>query len=258
MVSATAEAIIGGDLARRVPIDRSGSEFDRLAMTLNLMLDRIGALMDNLRQVSTDVAHDLRTPLTRLHAQLDRAADGDPDAIAAAQHQAGELLEIFAALLRIAEIEGLSDRRRPADVDISTLLNEMVETYRPDIESAGRRIVATVDPNLALVGDRRLLAQAISNLIENGLRHSPEGATIMVTGRSHKDRLKITVKDDGPGVTIADASRLFQRFARAEASRTTPGHGLGLALVRAVATAHRGHAEIVSGPCFVIQINLPH
>jgi signal transduction histidine kinase len=256
-VSATAKAIIDGDLARRVPTDGSGSEFDRLATTLNLMLDRIGVLMDNLRQVSTDVAHDLRTPLTRLHAQLDRAAGGDPDAITAARDQAGELLEIFAALLRIAEIEGLAERLRPTPVDLTILLNEMVETYRPDIEEEGRRMVATIEPGLALIGDRRLIAQAISNLIENGLRHSPAGATITVTGEQRAGRILMTVGDNGPGVTAADSARLFQRFARAEVSRTTPGHGLGLALVRAVATAHNGHAKLLSEPGFVVRLSLP-
>lgn len=126
-IDATAQAIIAGDLTQRVPRDGSDSEFDRLAATLNRMLDRMAALMDNLRQVSTDVAHDLRTPLTRLCNQLDRAAAGDPGAIDSARRQADDLLEIFAALLRIAEVEGLAERRALGTVDLSALLEDMAE-----------------------------------------------------------------------------------------------------------------------------------
>ena len=225
-----------------MPRDGSDSEFDRLAATLNRMLDRMAALMDNLRQVSTDVAHDLRTPLTRLCNQLDRAAAGDAEAIDAARRQADDLLEIFAALLRIAEVEGLAERRAMAVIDLSALLDDMAETYRPDFEAAGHHLATDIAPGLYVEGDRRLLAQALSNLLENTLRHTPAGTTAMLSARTTQDVIEVTLKDDGPGVSPGDAQRLFRRFARAEVSRTTDGHGLGLALVRAIAVGHGGNA----------------
>ena len=246
-VDTTAKAIIAGDLTQRVPRDESGSEFDRLAATLNQMLDRISALMDNLRQVSSDVAHDLRTPLTRLCNQLERAATGQSEAdraaaINAARDQANELLEIFAALLRIAEVEGLAERRALALLDLSALLEEMADTYRPDFEAGNRQLVTSIPRGLHVYGDRRLLAQAVSNLLENALRHTPTTTTATLSAVASRRTIEIKLEDDGPGVPSADAERLFQRFARAEASRTTAGHGLGLALVKAIAAGHGGEA----------------
>ncbi len=248
-IDTTAKAIIAGDLAQRVPRDGSDSEFDRLAATLNRMLDRIGALMDNLRQVSSDVAHDLRTPLTRLCNQLERAATGQDEhertaAIHAARDQANEMLEIFAALLRIAEVEGLAERRALAPVDLSLLLEEMADTYRPDYETGDRYLATDIPPGLNVRGDRRLLAQAVSNLLENALRHTPAGTTAKLSAVSRDGIVEVVFADDGPGVSPADADRLFQRFARAETSRSTAGHGLGLALVRAVMIGHGGEATL--------------
>ncbi len=248
-IDATAQAIIGGDLSRRVPRDHSGSEFDRLAGTLNVMLDRIAGLMDNLRQVSSDVAHDLRTPLTRLYNQLERAQGqrGEVEraaAIGIARDQAAELLEIFAALLRIAEVEGLAERRALGRVDVSALVAEMEDTYRPDMEATGHILVAEAETDLAVAGDRRLIAQAMSNLLDNAIRHTPAGSTVRLMTRDKAGAVQISVEDDGPGVADADRARLFQRFARSEAARSTPGHGLGLALVRAVAIAHGGTVEL--------------
>ncbi len=256
-IDATAQAIIAGDLMQRVLRDGSDSEFDRLAATLNRMLDRMAALMDNLRQVSTDVAHDLRTPLTRLCNHLDRAAAGDAEAIDAARRQADDLLEIFAALLRIAEVEGLAKRRAMAVIDLSALLEDMAETYRPDFEATGHHLATDIAPGLHVEGDRRLLAQAVSNLLENSLRHTPEGTTATLSARTTRDAIEVTLKDDGPGAPSTDAERLFQRFARAETSRSTDGHGLGLALVRAIAVGHGGNAILSgSGSGFGVTIRL--
>lgn len=262
-IDATAKAIIAGDLAQRVPGDGSGSEFDQLAATLNRMLDRIAALMENLRQVSTDVAHDLRTPLTRLCNQLERATacEGDADrlaAIRAARQQADELMEIFSALLRIAEVEGLAEQRALPSVDLSALLEEMADTYRPDFEAGERHLATSISAGLHTRGDRRLLAQALSNLLENALRHTPAGTRVALAANGAADAIEVAIEDDGPGVPPADAKRLFQRFARAEVSRTTEGHGLGLALVRAIAGRHGGEAVISrSEDGFGITLRLP-
>ncbi len=249
-IDATARAIIGGDFARRVPRDGSGSEFDRLAGTLNAMLDRIEGLMENLRQVSSDVAHDLRTPLTRLCSSLDQAAQESDDQarsarLDSARAQAAELLEIFSALLRIAEIEGMSERLPRERLDLSTVLERMAESYRPDFEDSGRSLHLVLMQDMQVAGDQRLLNQALANLLDNALRHTPAGTNVTISGERVKDGVKVTVADDGPGGPAQHRARLFDRFARAESARSTPGHGLGLAMVRAIALAHGGDARIL-------------
>ena len=261
-IDATARGIIGGDLDRRVPVDGSGSEFDRLAVTLNRMLDRISGLMTDLRSVSSDVAHDLRTPLTRLLNRLERAlADPRPDVqtqqIEAARMQANELLEIFAALLRIAEVEGLSDAIPRQVVDLSELVEQMAETYGPDLEAHGCRLTCDIASGLRVQADRRLLAQALSNLLENLLRHTPSGTNATITARNAQGTIELLVGDDGPGVAPADRVRLFRRFARGERARSTAGNGLGLALVAAVASAHGGTASLATGPGFGVLMRIP-
>ena len=179
-------------------------------------------------------------------------------AIQAAREQADELLEIFASLLRIAEVEGLAERRALKPIDLSALLEEMVDTYGPDFEGSKRRLVSDIAPALQVRGDRRLLAQALSNLLENALRHTPVGSTAKLSSFAHGQSIVVELEDDGPGVSAEDAARLFQRFARAETSRTTPGHGLGLALVRAVAVGHGGDAALArSEGGFGVRMRLP-
>jgi signal transduction histidine kinase len=250
-------AIIEGDLSRRMPVDGSNNEFDRLANTLNRMLDRIAALMVNLRQVSSDVAHDLRTPLTRLRNRLDEAAEGgDPHAIDAAIAQADELLEIFAALLRISEVEGLGVRKQFAEIDLSAVLDEVVELYRPDVEASGHVLVTEVDPAIPVIGDRRLLMQLVSNLLDNALRHTPAGTSIRLSLSNAAGEVRLSVRDDGPGVADAARARLFERFSRGDASRSSTGHGLGLALVAAIAMAHHGVASLLPAPGFGVVVVL--
>lgn len=243
-IDQAALAIIDGDMGRRMPVDGSGNEFDRLSVTLNRMLDRISGLMANLRQVSSDVAHDLRTPLTRLRNRLEEAAGSPParkdDAIAAAIAQADELLEIFAALLRISEVEALGVRKHFRTVALGEALSEVVESYRPDAEAAGHILQAAIDRQVRVEGDRRLLMQLTTNLLDNALRHTPPGTTVRVSLTARDGGAELVVSDNGQGVPAADMDRLFQRFSRVESSRSTHGHGLGLSLAAAIAGAHRG------------------
>lgn len=259
-IDRTALAIIDGDLTRRMPVTGRGDEFDHVAETLNRMLDRVGLLMDNLRQLSSDVAHDLRTPLTRLHNRLDEALGSEDRAvqlraIEAASAQSHELLDIFAALLRIAEVEGLGLRAQFGDVALSELVEDIVETYRPDMEAGGYILVSDIAPEITLLGDRRLLQQLLTNLLDNALTHTPPGATVRVMLTHEADDIKLVVADDGPGVD-GDVAKLFERFTRDEQSRTTSGHGLGLALVAAITAAHQGTARITSRPGFRVTIEL--
>ncbi|MBY0306577.1 MAG: HAMP domain-containing histidine kinase [Sphingomonas sp.] len=261
-IDRTALAIIDGDLERRMPVTGQGDEFDRVAETLNRMLDRIGGLMDNLRQVSSDVAHDLRTPLTRLHNRLDEAMESDDRlvqraAIEAASSEARELLDIFAALLRIAEVEGLGSRVSFGQVSISELVDGIIETYRPDLEAGGYELIANIQPGIFVTGDRRLLQQLLTNLLDNAITHTPNGTRVQVTLEQQVGVVRLIVADNGPGVGGGTAN-LFERFTRGERSRTTPGHGLGLAMVAAIATAHTGTARITPPPGFGVEVRLAH
>jgi signal transduction histidine kinase len=238
-ISNSAEAIIGGDIRSRMPISPRKDEFDQLAATLNRMLDRIEGLLDNLRQVSSDVAHDLRTPLARLRNHLERAAPSDtviPDAI----RQLDEVLSLFAAILRVAEVESGETRRFFEPVDLSALATEVGESYAAAFEDERRTLLWTIEPGLEVDGDRELLAQAIVNLLENAQRHTPDGTIVRLTAWSREGSVSIQVADTGPGVPPADLSKLTKRFARLESSRNTEGHGLGLSLVSAVARLHGG------------------
>ncbi|WP_273454802.1 sensor histidine kinase [Nevskia ramosa] len=261
-IDAAAQAIIDGDLSRRMPLDGSGSEFDRVSATLNRMLERIAALLDNLRQVSSDVAHDLRTPLTRLNNRLDEALSTTDEAdrqlaIEAALADSRELLDLFAALLRISEVEALAVRRHFSEVALDALLDELVDAYLPDIEASGHRLQSEIEAGVVVSGDRRLLRQLVANLLDNALRHTPVGTTIRVRLKAIGDHATITIGDDGPGVAANELPRLFQRFARSERSRHTEGSGLGLALVAAIATAHRGRVSAASNGGFSVTAELP-
>jgi signal transduction histidine kinase len=244
-ISRTAEAIIAGDLARRIPVRGSGDDLDRLAGTLNHMLNRISALMESLRQVSSDVAHDLRTPLSRLYQKLDSARDNARSvseyryAVEGATQDAEALMDTFSALLRIAQVEGASPRSAFRDVDLTAVVDAVVDAYRPDAEDAGHVILATVEAGVVVHGDQELLTQALANLVENVLRHTPSGTTTKLS-LSHREGAgcSLLVEDNGPGVPAEDLSRLTRRFYRTERSRTTQGNGLGLSLVAAVADLH--------------------
>ena len=263
-IGRTAEAIIQGDLRRRIPVSGVGDDLDRLAGTLNHMLDRIAALMESLRQVSSDVAHDLRTPLSRLLQQLDTARSGATTvaeyraAVEAAAAEAETLLATFAAVLRIAQVEAGGPRARFRLVDLSALVLAVAEAYAPAIEAADHCLVCEAAPGIAIVGDRELLAQVLANLIENALRHCPVGCTIRLTLERTVGGVALAVTDDGPGVPEAERGRIFERFFRAEHSRTTPGSGLGLAMVAAVAELHGATVGAEdAGPGLRVRIDFP-
>jgi signal transduction histidine kinase len=264
-IARTAEAIIGGDLTHRMPMRGTGDDLDRLARTLNQMLDRIGVLMDSLRQVSSDVAHDLRTPLSRLYQRLEDArahARSVPEyesAIDAALSEAEGLLETFSALLRIAQVEGASPRAGFHDVNLAAVTETVADAYRLDAEDAGHQLTATISAGTTVSGDQELLTQALANLVENALRHTPSGTRISVQlAGSSEAGVLLSVEDDGPGVAAVDLPRLMDRFYRGEHSRTTPGNGLGLSLVSAVAELHGAKLSVdVTEPGLRVTLMFP-
>ena len=240
----TAEAIIAGDLAQRVPVRGTNDDLDRLSLTLNRMLDRIAELMESLQQVSADIAHDLKTPLARLRHRLEttqtraQSVEEHNAAIEAAIAQVDEILGIFGALLRIAQIEAGTRRSGFRDLDLSAVFVNVVDAFAPAAEDAGKRLDAKIKSAIHFLGDRELLTQMVANLVENAIRHTPAGTRIEVALGSDRECIVGTVTDNGPGVPAEERERIFQRFYRLELSRSTPGSGLGLSLVRAVADLH--------------------
>ena len=243
-ISGGAEAIIAGDVRRRMPVSLRQDEFDELAQTLNRMLDRIEGLLDNLRQVSSDVAHDLRTPLARLRNGLEEGLAGAGASagpvIEDGIRRVDELLSLFGAILRIAEVESGETRKFFAMFDISAMITELADSYFPSVAEGGRTLLWSVEPALIMDGDRDLIAQAAINLIENAQRHTPTGSRIRLTLVSSGAWIYLQIVDNGPGVAKTDRARIVERFTRLDRSRTTEGHGLGLNLVRAVARLHGG------------------
>lgn len=258
-MTGAAEAIIDGDFARRIPVRGSDDDLDRLAATFNRMLDRIGFLMESLRQVSSDVAHDLRTPLTRLRQRLEasRGAQAPGEraaAIASALAELDTILDTFAALLRIAQIESGARRAAFRPVDLAALAQGVVGDFAPAAEDAGQTL--TLEPGEAAWadGDAELLGQMLVNLVENGLRHAGPTAKVGVRVGA-RGGAAICVSDDGPGVPEAERERIFDRFYRLERSRSTPGNGLGLALVAAVARLHGATVSLRdAGPGLVVEV----
>jgi signal transduction histidine kinase len=260
-IAGTAEAIIGGDMERRIPVGPRGDEFDRLARSLNAMLERIAGLLDNVRQVSSDVAHDLRTPLSRLRNQLETGLTGSGDrraTIEDAIRRVDELLSLFAAILRIAEVESGNIRAFFGRVDLSALASELAESFAPAMADRGHILSWSVDPGLSTQGDRELIAQAVVNLLDNAQRHTPKGIGVRLALHAADGRARLSVADGGPGVPAADRERIVRRFTRLEQSRTTPGHGLGLNLVAAVARLHSaGLGFEDNGPGLVVTLDFP-
>ena len=242
----TAAAVGAGDLAPRVPLSDRDDEFDKLGTTMNAMLDRIAQLMEGVRGVSDAIAHDLRTPITRARAKLEDAlvTAQDEDALRAAVEQGiadlDGIVRVFQAVLRIAEVEAGGRRAAFAASDLVPMMTDMAELYGAAAEAREQRLEVALPPKLPLVGDRDLLGQAVANLLDNALKFTPDGGTVALSARAEAGVVEIAVADDGPGMPDADRQRAGERFFRADAARTTPGSGLGLSLVRAVAALHGG------------------
>ena len=251
----TAEQIGAGQLSARIPISGSGDDFDQLAVTINRMLERTEQLMGEVKHVSTDIAHDLRTPLGHLRQKLEslQKRSDNADELGEAIAMLDATLETFAALLRIAEIESGSRRAGFAPVDLSALLQELVELYQPVAEEAKLHIASAIDPHIVIVGDKALLTQCFVNLIENALHHSrASDLTVALRGR------EAVLVDNGQGPGGATQEQLLQPFYRADPSRTGPGSGLGLPLVHAITRLH-GAVLVLSDsqPGLRISISFP-
>jgi signal transduction histidine kinase len=262
-VNRTSASIIQGDFSERVPVTGSGDEFDQLAANLNAMLDQIERLMAGMRQVTDNIAHDLRTPLSRLRARLEVTLLERPDANRYAEAladtivEADHLLGTFNALLSIAEAEAGARRDNMAVVELDEIARSVADLYEPVAEERGLRLILEIASPMPVRGDRHLLSQAIANLLDNALKYTPEG-DVTLTVRRTDGNVLLEIADHGPGVPPNHRERVFDRFYRLENSRSTPGNGLGLSLVRAVAKLHGGDIRLEdNGPGLKAVLLLP-
>lgn len=261
-VNRAVERIMQGSMSERLPAIGMSPEFDGLSTNLNLMLDRIEGLMTGLRQVSTDIAHDLRTPLTRLRqrledmkASLSGAEPVTEEQVEAAIAQTDSILAIFRALLRISSLEAGVGKHRFAEVDLSEILDRVFRAYLPVAEDTHHTLSADIASGVSVHGDAELLTQAITNLIENALVHTPPGSHICLSVSCAKSGVVVAVADNGPGIPAAESDKVLQRFYRLDDSRHTQGAGLGLALVSAIATLH-GAQLLLSDNCPGLRVEM--
>jgi signal transduction histidine kinase len=250
-INATSRAIMASGLDKRIPLRGTRDEWDAVAENLNLMLDRIETLMGEVKQVSDNVAHDLRTPLTRMRGRLEKAyhaerqADADQALIADTIADLDSVLRIFASITRIAQIETQARKGGFRTVNLVEIAGEVVELYDAAAEQDATRLTLSGDREVLVTGDRDLLFDAIANLVDNAIKHGRAGGQVTVSSESLDGRPVISVADDGPGIPPAQRAHVFKRFYRLEQSRYTPGNGLGLSLVAAVAHLHGARVELL-------------
>ena len=257
-ISQTSRNIMAGDLTERMPVSGTGDELDRLSNSLNGMLDQIERLMTGMKEVTDNVAHDLKTPLTRLKARVEDALREDSkeayrSALELTIEEADNLLKTFTSLLSIARTEAGEARAGFQPLDLTSVVDELGELYEPLAEEAGGTLTVSAEPELNLNGDRQLIAQSVANLLDNALKYAVAddegnaGRPLLVglTAKRDGNDIVVEVADNGPGVPEADRKRVVERFVRLDASRTKPGSGLGLSLVSGVAKLHGGRFELL-------------
>ncbi len=253
-INRTAGAIAAGDLTQRLAASGRGDEFDLLASHLNDMLARIEAAVAGMRDVSDNVAHDLRRPLARLKTRIEvlleapRTNDEYRAALAQTLADADELMRTFEALLTIARLEAGGEIVAPRRIDLAEVARPVADLYAAEAEDGGRPFTVELAAGLEVMGEPRLVAQALANLLDNAMKYAGAAAPIAVRLSREGRQARLAVIDGGPGLSDADKQRLIQRFARGEAARSQPGSGLGLALVAAVARAHGGALQLRDAP----------
>jgi len=252
-MSQATQKIMAGDLGQRLPMDGSNDEFDRLSESLNTMLGRIQKLNEGLRQVSDNIAHDLKTPLTRLRNKAEAALantrdlDSYRDAMAEIIDESDQLIRTFNALLMISRVEAGSAVAEMNPLDLSQIARDAEELYEPVAEEAGVSLSAHIADGMKITGNRELIGQAISNLLDNAIKYagdSGSGPTVVITLEKGKGGPVLSVDDNGPGIPEAKREEVVKRFVRLDESRSKPGTGLGLSLVKAIMGLHGGRLEL--------------
>jgi signal transduction histidine kinase len=263
-ISRAAGDIMAGDLSRRVTASGRNDEFDALASRLNSMLDRIQQLIKGIREVTDNVAHDLRSPLSRMRNRLEvtllepRSESEYRQAISRTIEETESLLATFNAILGIAQMEAGQSRTQRGPVDLNRLAADLMELYEPVAQKMGQRLRLVTGEDVVITGSRNLLAQAVGNLLDNAIKYTPTGGSIELQVKPSRDVVEVIVADSGPGIRDAERAHVLERFVRLEHSRHTPGNGLGLSLVKAVAGLHG--ASLVLGdnrPGLIVTLRLP-
>jgi signal transduction histidine kinase len=250
-INATSRAIMQSGLDKRIPLRGSNDEWDRVAENLNLMLDRIETLMGEVKQMSDSVAHDLRTPLTRMRGRLEkayhgaRASDADQSLIGDTIGDLDSVLRIFSSIMRIAQIEAQARKDAFRQVNLTEIAGKVVELYDAAAEQDGTHLSIVGAPEVQVTGDHDLVFDAIANLVDNAIKHGRAGGRVVVGIERADGEAVISIADDGPGIPVDEREHVFKRFYRLEQSRYTPGHGLGLSLVAAVARLHGARIEML-------------
>jgi len=250
-INAASRAIMLSGLDKRIPLRGSHDEWDRVAENLNLMLDRIETLMGEVKQVSDNVAHDLRTPLTRMRGRLEKAyhgrrmAEDDQSLIGDTIADLDAVLRIFSSITRIAQIETQARKGAFRTVNLVEIASEVVELYDAAAEQDGTRLTVVGDAEVLVTGDRDLIFDAIANLVDNAIKHGRPGGQVVVANENIDGGPVISIADDGAGIPAGEYEHVFKRFYRLEHSRYTPGNGLGLSLVAAVARLHGARIEML-------------
>jgi signal transduction histidine kinase len=253
-----------GDLTARLPVTGRGDDLDRISTAINASLARLTGLVEAMRQVSADVAHELRTPLNRLRIRIETAAEKAATGISVEAELAAAIMEsdtinqTFSALLRIAQIEGGVRRDHFAPLDLALVMSNLAEIYTDVAEDAGMELSCLADTPALVFGDKELLTQAFANLIENAIRHCPQGTRILCQITTLQGQVTASVADNGPGIPLQERELVLRRLYRLEKSRTTQGSGLGLSLVKAVADLHGAKLTLSdAAPGLVVRLVLP-
>ena len=252
-ISDASKRIMGGDVSGRLPVTGAGDEFDRLSENLNAMLARIGALNEGLKQVSDNIAHDLKTPLTRLRNRVEATLTGSRteaeyrEALEATIVESDQLIRTFNAILMISRLEAGYSAEATSEVDLAAIIRDVVELYEPAAEEAGVTLTAEESGEEKVIGNRELIGQALSNIVDNAIKYSAGaegGAEVAVSIGKVPGAVRLGVADNGPGIPPEDRVQATERFVRLEKSRSQPGSGLGLSLAKAVMTFHGGTLEL--------------
>jgi signal transduction histidine kinase len=265
-MSRTTHSVISSGLTERLSVSGSGDEFDLLSADINVMLERLQDLMESMRQISSDIAHELRTPLSRLRQNLEETLSERPAKLKSYRAkivksiaETDGIIETFNALLRIAQIEGGARRSNFRNVSLTEILAGLSEIYEPVAEDSGLTLSADIMQGVIVTGDRDLLTQAFANLIENAIRHVPRGGQIELSLWQSAGGPAAAVSDNGPGIPEDEREKVFRRLYRSEQSRTTQGNGLGLALVSAVAALHEVKVSLKDNhPGLRAELEFPH
>ena len=263
-INAASRAIMDSHLQRRIPVHGASDEWDQLAANLNSMLDRIEFLMGEVKQVGDSIAHDLRTPLTRMRARLERASlrprngEDDQTLLASTIVDLDDVLRMFRALTRISQIEGSTQANTLRTLDLSLVAKEVAELFDAAAEERGSRLEVDGKEPIEILGDRDLLFDAISNLVDNAIKHGRERGLVRISADACENGALLAISDDGPGVPADERDLIFRRFYRSEKSRRTPGNGLGLSIVAAVARMHGANVKLSSNePGLTVELQFP-